>query len=165
MNEEDKKVPAERLGAPLSESIFKAEDEWLELNKPGRQQSIRRAKNTLFVIGSLMLLVPIIAWLRFEELPALYAIVYIVAVSGLFIGLGILANRSKPYTAIMTGLIAFIVYLAGNIVLRGINEGIGGAFNTLISGILFKGIAIYLLAKALPDAQQMQLYYKRTLIR
>lgn len=154
MNEENKQV----------DSIFK-EEETFELYKAGGQPSIRRAKNTLLVIGILILLVPIIAVLRSDELPDLFAIVYVVFTSCLFIGLGIWANRSKPYAAIMTGLIAFIVYLTGAIVLRGINDGIDAAFKGLISGILFKSIAIYLLVKALPDARQMQQYYKRTSIR
>jgi len=75
MNKENKQV----------DSIFK-EEEAFELYKAGGQPSIRRAKNTLLVIGALMLLVPIIAVLRSDESPDLYAIVYVVFTSCLFIG-------------------------------------------------------------------------------
>lgn len=146
------------------DSIFK-EDETFELYREGRQRRIRRAKNTLLAIGLLNLVVPVIAVLRLGEMPDLYTIVYVVFLSCFFIGLGIWANRSKPYTSIGIGLTAFIVYLAGTMVFQGINDGIAGAFKTLISGILFKGIAIYLLAKALPDAREIQEYYNRTLAR
>lgn len=163
MEEENKNGPYNSSEESLSESIFKQEDELEELHKIDWERSVRKAKNTLFVIGILILLSEVVSLFRSEEEIGVYIWIGIGIVSGTFITLGIFANRSKPYTAIRLGLIVFIAYLVGVAILHALAYGTEGIYKSLFSGILFKGIAIYMLGKALSDAKKLQRYYERSL--
>lgn len=163
MDEEDKKVPTGRVEAPLSESIFKEDDEWLELNRSDWERSVRKGKNTLLVIGIVIFVSELFSIMRTEDAAGIYVWAYLVIVPGVFIALGILANRSKPYTALLWGLIAFIGYLVGLVILHTLAFGMEGIYKSLFSGILFKAIAIVMLVRSLSGARQLQDYYEKNL--
>lgn len=164
MDEEDKKEPVREGAGPLSESIFKEDAEWLELNKGDWERSVRRGKNTLFIIGILILLSEVISVARSGETLGWGTWLYIAVASGVFIVLGIFANRSKPYTVLLIGLFTFIAYIIGVVGLHAFVFGTSEIFRVLFSGILFKGLAIYMLVKALPGAKKLQHYYEKTLM-
>lgn len=164
MNEEDKKVPTGgSVEESLSESIFKEDDEWLELNRSDWERSVRRGKNTLFVIGIVIFFSELFSVLRSEDAAGIYVWAYLIIVPGVFIALGISANRSKPYTAMLWGLIAFIGYLIFLVILHTLAFGMEGIYQSLFRGVLFKAIAIVMLVRSLSGARQLQQYYEKNL--
>lgn len=120
----------------------------------GYETGIKKARNALFVTAALVLVGEIIAAASagVELSPLLVGIIVIEA--GVFIGLAFW-TKSKPYTAIITGLILFILMWVAAIVL---NDA-GG--QSIYRGIIVKGLIIYFLASAVKPVKTWEEAKKR----
>ena len=79
-----------------------------EMEMQGYESGIKKARTALFVTAGLFLLWEIIAVARFEgQVPGLTYLIIALEV-GTFIGLG-LWTKTKPYTAIIVGIIVFFL--------------------------------------------------------
>jgi len=78
-----------------------------ELEKQGYETAIRKARNTLFVTAALVFIGEM-AGASLQGIPITPLLLGIALVeAGVFVGLAFW-TKTKPYTAIMTGLILFI---------------------------------------------------------
>ena len=131
--------------APKSENeIADYYDGVKKIEIQGYETGIKKARTALFVTAGLLLLGEIISGsaIDFAFTPLMIGI--IVFEVGIFIALA-LWTKTKPYTAIITGLIAFILLWGASIAL------LGG--KAVYSGIIVKVIIIVNLISALKPAK------------
>ncbi len=117
-----------------------------EFSLEGYDKSIKHARLALFAVAGLQLLFGTIIGVMQVGDTAIYTVVISVIVAAIFIGLG-LWTKSKPYTAIVTGLIVFIsLHL-----MQGIYDS-----STIKNGIIMKIVVIVYLVKSINDAKEAQ---------
>jgi hypothetical protein len=121
----------------------------------GYELVIKKARNALFWAGGLIFLGEMISmFMNNGEFSWLIVGIALVE-AGVFIGLG-LYTKKKPFTAIVTGLIAFIGFIVLSAVLLGMNEGGIGVLKGLFSGILVKILILVALIRPLKEARELQ---------
>jgi hypothetical protein len=125
-------------------------DDVKQLEMQGYESGIRKARNALFFAAGIYLVWELIgiavADIPFSFIPMTYWLI-LGAVVGSFIGLAIW-TRKRPYSAIIAGLILFILLWILSIVIAG-----GEA---IYKGILVRAIVIVILIKALKPAKEWE---------
>ncbi len=139
-------IPKQESGSELQtneqETIFKGS----EFSLKGYDKSIKNARLALFAVAAMQVLFGIIIGVSQGGDGALYTIVISIIVAAIFIALG-LWSKSKPYTAIVTGLIVFVsLHLI---------EAIFDP-STIKNGIIMKIVVIVYLVKSINDAREAQ---------
>ena len=139
-------VPNQELENELQtneqETIFKDDEFSLE----GYDKSIKNARLALFAVAGLQLIFGTIIGVSQDSDTAIYTVIISIIVAAIFIGLG-LWTKSKPYTAIVTGLIVFVsLHLI---------EAIFDS-STIKNGIIMKIVVIVYLVKSINDAKEAQ---------
>ena len=125
-----------------------------QIHMEGNERSVRRARNALFWAGGLIFLAEMIAMFRTTGFdPVIFAIALVEG--GIFIGLAFWTKK-KPYTAILTGLIVFIVLIILSVVINGMAEGGVGIIKALFSGIIIRVIILVNLILPIKDAKELQ---------
>lgn len=115
-----------------------------KMEMEGYESGIKKARNALFVTAGLFLFWEIIALARYPgPVPSLTYLIIAVEV-GTFIALG-LWTKTKPYTAIVVGLVVFVLLWIAAIALAG-----GQA---VYSGIIVRVIILVNLISALKPAK------------
>ena len=125
-----------------------------QIQMEGYAATVRKARNALFWAGGLIFFWEMIAMFReggFE--PIAFAIALFIG--GIFVTLG-LWTKTKPYTAVLTGLAVFIGYIALVVVINGLIDGTAGVIQALISGIIVKVIILVNLIRPIQDAKALQ---------
>ncbi len=126
-----------------------------KLEMEGHETGIKKARNALFITAGLVLLGEIIA-ISTSGAEITPLVVGIIAVEvGVFVGLAFW-TKTKPYAAIITGLILFILLW---IVAVAVNDD-GG--QSIYKGILVKAIIIYTLVSALKPAKEWETLKKNS---
>ncbi|MBL7742908.1 MAG: hypothetical protein JNN00_05465 [Chitinophagaceae bacterium] len=130
-------------------------DELKQIEMESYETAVKKARNALFWTAGLVFLGEMISMLRGET--GFDPIIFVIALieAGIFVALA-LWTKKKPYTAVVTGLIAFLGIIALSAVAFGILEGAAGVMKALISGIIVKVIILVTLIKALSDARALQ---------
>jgi len=141
-NKENEQKPAENEISDYYEGVKKSEME-------GHENGIKKARTALFVTAGLFLLGEAIAIGRsgipISALPPIYYAIVIAEVGG-FIGLA-LWTKTKPYTAIIVGLILFFL-IWGFVVATSEDPG-----KAIIGGIIIKVVILVNLISALKPAK------------
>ena len=120
-----------------------------KLEMEGHETGIKKARNALFITAGLVLLGEVIA-ISTSGAEVTPLVIGIIAVEvGVFIGLAFW-TKTKPYAAIITGLILFILLWIAAII---VNDD-GG--QSIYKGILVKAIIIYTLVSALKPAKEWE---------
>jgi len=126
-----------------------------QLEMEGYELAVRKARNALFWAGGLIFLGEMISMfgqgLGFQ--PILFALALVEA--GIFIALAFWTKK-KPYTAVVTGLIAFIGIILLSVIVNGMVEGSAGVLKALFGGIIVKVIILVNLILPLKDAKALQ---------
>jgi pheromone shutdown protein TraB len=122
----------------------------LEMNR----LAVRKARNALFIAGALLFIGEMIPMMKDGQFDLTIFIIAIV-ISGIFVALGFWTKK-KPYTAVMTGLLAFIAYIILVVVVNGMAEGSAGVVKGLLSGIIIKTILLINLILPLKQAKELQ---------
>jgi hypothetical protein len=125
-----------------SESIFTEN----EFSMEGYDKNIRQARNTLFFLAGLQLLLGIYLLFNSSSNAGWISFVITALVAIIFLGLGFW-TKQKPYNAIIFALIIYILLWAGDCILDA---------TYIYKGILVKIIVIVYLAKGLKDAKEAQ---------
>lgn len=99
----------------------------MEMHAPG----IRKARNALFITAGLLLLGEIITAISLDIYWTAPMVGIVVLEVGVFVGLA-LWTKTKPYTAIIIGLILFVLYWIASIMLVGIEGAYKGAIVKII---------------------------------
>ncbi|MGC4037859.1 MAG: hypothetical protein QM764_17990 [Chitinophagaceae bacterium] len=132
---------------------YAAELQQIELE--GYERTVRKARNALFWAGGLVFLAEMIgmamAGTGFDIVVFIFALIE----AGIFISLAFWTKK-KPYTAILSGFIAFIGILLLSVVANGYVNGAQGVLKALFSGIIIKVIIIVNLILPLKDAKALQ---------
>ncbi len=129
-------------------------NELRELEMQRYQTAVRKGRNALFGTGGLLFFWEMVGMFRLGGFdPVVFSIALLEG--GLFIGLAFWTYK-KPYTAVLTGLIAFICIILLSVVVFGMQAGAEGAVKALVSGAIVKAVIIIFLAKALGDARALQ---------
>jgi hypothetical protein len=150
--ETEQNLPGEE--APVHQ-IAEYHDDIRNIELEGYELGVKKARNALFIAGGLILVSEAIGYIRAidEFEPIGFAIIG--AIVAVFIGLG-LWTKKKPYTAIILGLVAFILYIALVAVVNGYLDGAEGAIKGLFGGFLFKIFILVALIRPLKDAKELQ---------
>ena len=139
-------LPKEPTGDDLKpndqDTIFQSDEFSLE----GYDKSIRNARTALFVVAGVQLLFGIIYGLAQGNEEAMPIMIVAIVIAAIFFGLG-MWTKSKPYTAILTGLILFIA-------LHILEAVVDPA--SIVRGIILKVLVIVYLGKSLKDAREAQ---------
>lgn len=130
-------------------------NELKQIEMEGYELAVRKARNALFWAGGLIFLGEMISMfgqgLGFQ--PILFAVALVEA--GIFIALAFWTKK-KPYTAVVTGLIAFIGIILLSVIVNGMVEGSAGVLKALFGGIIVKVIILVNLILPLKDAKALQ---------
>lgn len=130
-------------------------DEIKQIEMEGYELRVRKARNALYWTAGLIFLGEMIGMGQsgagFDPLIVVIAL----AEAGVFIGLA-LWTKKKPYTAVLTGLIAFIGLIILSVVVNGIADGSEGVVKALLGGIIIRVIILVNLISALSHARALQ---------
>jgi hypothetical protein len=120
-----------------------------KLEMEGHETGIKKARNALFITAGLVLLGEVIS-MSMTGVEITPLVIGIIAVEvGVFVGLAFW-TKTKPYAAIITGLILFILLWVAAAV---VNDD-GG--QSIYKGIIVKAIIIYTLVSALKPAKEWE---------
>jgi hypothetical protein len=121
----------------------------------GYELGVKKARNALFWAAGLLFLGEMFALVREGEFEPV-SVGLAILIAGIFIALG-LWTKKKPYTAIITGIIVFIVHWLFVITVNAIAFGAEGAGKAIIGGIIIRIIIMVNLVRSLQDAKELQL--------
>ena len=120
----------------------------------GYEMAIRKARNALYWAGALIFIWEMIGMFRIGGFdPFVFGIALVIG--GIFVALAFW-TKTKPYSAILTGLAVFIAYIALGVVINGIAEGSVGILKALIGGIIIKVVILVNLILPIKDAKALQ---------
>ena len=130
-------------------------EEITQIRMEGNQMAVRKARNALFWAGGLIFFWEMVAMYRlglgFDPTVFAFALVE----GGIFVALAFW-TKTKPYTAVVTGLIAFCLMILLTVIINGMDDGADGVIKGLFSGILVRVIIIVNLVRPLKDAKELQ---------
>jgi hypothetical protein len=130
-------------------------DEIAQIQQEGYRETIKSARNMLFVAAGLVMLSYIIGMVQDSEIINIVDMSIMVFFVGSLIGLAIWTKK-KPYTAIVTGIVVFILFILFNVLVIAYFQGAAGAFKSLVSGWWLKIIVFVALFKPLKNARELQ---------
>ena len=130
-------------------------NELKQIEIEGYELAVRKARNALFWAGGLIFLGEMIS--MFGQGLGFQPILFLIAIAeaGIFIGLAFWTKK-KPYTAVLTGLIAFIAIILLSVIVNGMVDGSAGVLKALFGGIIVKVIILVNLILPLKDAKALQ---------
>ena len=126
-----------------------------QIELEGYELAVKKARNALFWTAGLILFWEMVSMYRTLDDFDPAIITFAVVVAGIFVGLA-LWTKKKPYTALVSGIIAFVAYILLAVVANGMVEGSTGVVKALLSGILVKVIIFVNLIRPLKDAKALQ---------
>lgn len=126
-----------------------------QIELEGYKLGIRKVRNALYWTAALVFAGEMIA--MFASIGSFNRYVFIVALfeAGIFVALA-LWTKKKPYTAIVSGLVAFIGILILSAAISTYADGGIGFLKAIFSGFIVKIIILVNLIKALNDAKALQ---------
>jgi hypothetical protein len=130
-------------------------DELQQIEIEGYERAVKKARNALFWAGGLYFFWEMIGMFTAGGGFNLIWLVVALVEAGIFIGLAFW-TKTKPYTAVLTGLFVFLGLIALSAVSYAMQEGSLGIFKALFSGIIVKVIIIINLILPLKDAKALQ---------
>ena len=137
------------------DQIASYHDDINQIHLEGYEIGVRKARNALFWAAGLILLGEVITYARSGLGIEPIGISFIVLVVGTFIGLA-LWTKKKPYTAIVSGIVAFTLYILLVAALNGYAEGAIGVLKGLFGGFIVKILIFVALIRPLSDAKELQ---------
>ncbi len=111
-----------------------------------KKDFIKTGRNTLLIVGGLNA-IPVFIYLSQEDV--LSAIIQGI-ISGIFLGLGLLANK-VPYAALLSGIIMYFLVIGLSAL---------GDPSSIANGLIIKVIVIFYLFKGMRAAQKFKKKYK-----
>ncbi|MES1218961.1 MAG: hypothetical protein ABUT20_25870 [Bacteroidota bacterium] len=126
-----------------------------QIEMEGYERAVKKARNALFWAGGLYFFWEMIGMFRSEGGFNLPWFIVAVIEAGIFIALA-LWTKTKPYTAVIIGLVYFIGLIILGVIVYAAQEGSGGIFKAIFSGIIVKVIIIVNLVLPIKDAKALQ---------
>jgi hypothetical protein len=126
-----------------------------QIHLEGYEIGVKKARNALFWAAGLIFLGEAIVYAQSGLDIEPIGITIIAVIAGTFIGLA-LWTKKKPYTAIVSGIIAFILYILLVATINGYVDGALGVVKGLFGGLLVKILIFVALIRPLKDAKELQ---------
>jgi hypothetical protein len=133
-----------------------------EIQKQGYEDGVKKARRALYWTAGLILAGELISLFNSSAeqvfasaFTTLFWLFFALGVPAIFLALAFWTRR-KPYTAVVTGLVLFIVYWLFVVLINGYVEGAGAAGQALIKGLLIKIFILVNLSRSLGDARELQ---------
>ena len=126
-----------------------------QIQMEGYELVVKKARNALFFAGALVFIGEMVA--MYTRLNRFDITIFGIAVfeAAIFVGLA-LWTKKKPYTAIICGLSAFILFIILSVVVNGLTDGGLGIVKAVFSGILWKILILVALIRPIKDAKELQ---------
>jgi hypothetical protein len=121
----------------------------------GYQKAIKKARTALYVAAAVVFLSEMLAMARSDAGFDAFSFGFGTVMAGIFITLA-LWTKKKPHTAVVTGLIVYLAYVALVVLVNGLLYGSEGYFKGLVSGIIWKIFILVNLIAPLKDAKALQ---------
>ena len=122
----------QNINEPQSENVISDYYEGVKkLEMEGHESGIKKARNALFITAGLFLLWEVIGIAMLDGPVPLLTYVIIAAEVGVFIALGFW-TKTKPYSAIIVGLIVFVLLWVAAIAMVGMKAAYGGIIVRII---------------------------------
>ena len=152
MENTQQELPKEDL---ISDYVNELKESDLEHNK----LSVKKARNTLYLVAVLVFVSEMIGMLMSDEgfTPLVLAISLVEA--GIFVALALWTKR-RPYSAVIGGIIAFIGIYTLAFAVNAYTLDFGAAVKSLMGGFIFKIIVLVTLFQALGNAKAVQNHNK-----
>lgn len=130
-------------------------NELRQIEIEGYELAVKKARNALYWTAGLIVFWEMVYMFRaFNTIdPAIT--IFALAVGAIFVGLA-LWTKKKPYTALVSGIVAFIAYILLAVLANGYTDGAEGVAKALVSGIIVKVIIFVNLIRPLKDAKALQ---------
>jgi hypothetical protein len=130
-------------------------EELQQIEMDGYKRAIKKAKNALFWAAGLYFFWEMIGMFRSEGGFNIAWFIIALIEAGIFLALAFL-TETKPYTAIIAGLIYFVALNILSAFVLSAEDGSFGVFKALFSGIVIKVIIIVNLILPWRDAKAFQ---------
>jgi hypothetical protein len=117
-----------------------------QLELESAETQVRKARNALFVVAGLTLVVNLIQLASMDQLTTI-PVILVIVVTAIFAGLALLTKK-QPFTAIIIGLVVYVSLWILDIVVLGTEE--------IAKGFIFKAAIIYFLITGLKHARQAE---------
>ncbi len=130
-------------------------EELRQIELEGYELAVKKARNALFWTAGLIFFWEMFAIWKDTGSFDPFVLAFASGVAAIFIGLA-LWTKKKPYTALITGIIVFVLYIALVVVVNGMAEGIKGVLAGLFSGIIVKILIFINLFRPIKDAKLLQ---------
>jgi preprotein translocase subunit Sec61beta len=130
-------------------------DELKQFELAGYELAVKKARNALFWTAGLIFFWEMYG--MYQLFKAIEPTTFVIAliISGIFVALAFWTKK-KPYTALVSGIAAFILYILLAVVLNGLADGAEGVAKALISGVIIKIVIFIALVKPLKEAKELQ---------
>ncbi|MBN8782161.1 MAG: hypothetical protein ABS85_00895 [Sphingobacteriales bacterium SCN 48-20] len=121
----------------------------------GYELGVKKARNALFWAGGLIFVGEMLIMFRlgYGFDPQIFGIALFEA--AVFVALG-LWTRKKPYTAVVTGLIVFLLFIIISGLIGYFDWGAEGFITNMVRGIIVKIAILVTLVKGISDARALQ---------
>jgi len=126
--------------------IFDYYQGYRELELRSAETQVKKARNALFVVAGLTLVVNLVQLGRLNQLNGL-PLAFVLFATAIFVGLGLMTKK-QPFTAIIIGLVIYVGFWIFDIIALGADQ--------FIKGLIFKSIIIYFLAAGLKYARNAE---------
>ena len=132
---------------PQEENVLSSYYEGVQqLQLESAEAQVRKARNALFIVAGLTLVVNLFTLSRANSLSG-FPLILVIIMTATFAGLALLTKK-QPFTAIVIGLIVYGGLWILDIIVLGPEY--------LLRGIILKGIIIYILASTLKHAREAE---------
>lgn len=140
---------------PQENVIADYNEEVERLRMEGNELAVRKAKRALLLAAGLIFISEMVTMYRgglgFDPIVFIIALIE----AGIFIGL-VFLTKTKPFTAVLSGLIVFCAIILFSVIVYGMEYGGEGVLKALFGGIIFKVIILTYLIMPLKDAKELQ---------
>lgn len=117
-----------------------------QLELQSAETQVRKARNALFVVAGLTLVLNLFMLASTDSFDAV-SLITVLVLTAIFAGLGFMTKK-QPFAAIIIGLVIYVALWIFDIVVLGPEY--------LLRGLLFKGIIIYFLITGLKHAREAE---------
>ncbi|MBZ4188779.1 hypothetical protein [Niabella beijingensis] len=117
--------------------------------------AIKKARNALFWVAGIIFVTEM--GVSYFQLGGFNLTVFIFAfvIAAIFVGLA-LWTRQKPYLALVTGLVLYLLYILLVAFVNGSADGASGFLKGLLGGFIIKIAIIAIIVKGIPNAKKLQ---------
>jgi len=137
-----------------ADSIAGYHDQIKQIHTEGMEQGVKKARNALFFIAGILLIWELIRYAAGGDSDE-YSLAFTGVIVLIYVLLG-LWTKKKPYTAIILGLVVFLLTWGLSVFSYAIVYGATGIAKALFGGIFIRIAVLVILLRSLSNAKELQ---------